>query len=173
MTPVRSIKNQYLGINAHLHSTFQSEGVWDSFHTAQITYLTAALKAKLLPMGYTAESQESLQIRRLGEPVARPESDVTIYDTDRERSLRPFTGHVGGSQRVAILDIMTLREELSPYRAIAIYELAPGKPGAVSWWHGLVSRRINRRAMRLITRTTAQLLQAAYIRGTDTCTSPR
>lgn len=78
MPPIRSAKNQYRGINAHLHSYWQSEGGWDSFHSNHITYLTSALKAKLLPMGYTAETQQSLQIRRLGEPAGRPESDVTL-----------------------------------------------------------------------------------------------
>lgn len=28
MDPVKSIKNQYLGINAHLHSLWQAEGSW-------------------------------------------------------------------------------------------------------------------------------------------------
>jgi len=32
MKAVRSIKNQYIGINAHLHSLWQSEGGWDEFH---------------------------------------------------------------------------------------------------------------------------------------------
>src|SRR5688572_13293980 len=71
MPPIRSIKNQYRGINAHLHSFWQSEGGWDSFHSSHITYLTAALKAKLLPKGYTAESQQSLQIRSLEDELSQ------------------------------------------------------------------------------------------------------
>lgn len=44
MEEVRSIKNQYLGINAHLHSLWQAEGDWDEFHASHIIYLANALK---------------------------------------------------------------------------------------------------------------------------------
>lgn len=54
MKPVRSTKNQYIGINAHLHSLWQAEGGWDEFHAAHIIYLANSLKVPLLPRGYTA-----------------------------------------------------------------------------------------------------------------------
>jgi len=80
MQPVRSIKNQYHGINAHLHSHWQSVGGWNSFHSNHIADLLRLLRAKLLPMGYTAEIEPSLQIRRLDAPAGEPESDITIFD---------------------------------------------------------------------------------------------
>jgi hypothetical protein len=80
--PIRTLTNQYRGINAHLHSQWQASGGWDEFHTAYIVYLANALKATLRPLGYTASIEQSLQIRRQGFPISRPESDVTIYDPD-------------------------------------------------------------------------------------------
>jgi hypothetical protein len=123
MPEIRSRVNQYRGINAHLHSYFQSEGGWDAFHTKQIVYLTNALKAQLLPMGYTAEAEQSLQIRRLGEPDGKPESDVTIYDTDPSRvsSGRASNIQKGASNAVRLPDMVRAEEEISPYNAVAIY----------------------------------------------------
>lgn len=60
---VRSIKNQYLGINVHLYSRCQATYGWPEFHTAHLVDLTRTLKTQLLPMGYTAGIQDSLQIR--------------------------------------------------------------------------------------------------------------
>lgn len=128
MTPIRSIKNQYQGINAHLHSLWQVEGGWDAFHNNHITYLTAALKAQLLPMGYTAENQQSLQIRRFGEPAGKPESDVTIYDRNppHHRSSSPLLS--GGAYPVLpIPAVMAIEDELAQYDAIAIYEFVSGQ----------------------------------------------
>jgi hypothetical protein len=36
MQPIRAIKNQYPGINAHLHSFWQGEGEWNNFHNRHI-----------------------------------------------------------------------------------------------------------------------------------------
>ena len=129
MTPLRSVKNQYRGIKAHAHSYWQADGGWDSFHSNHITFLTSALKAKLLPMGYTAESQQSLQIRRLGEPAGKPESDVTIYDTDPARPLRPYQQPSGTSYQVVLNmpEAISLEAELAPYQSIAIYQFEASK----------------------------------------------
>ena len=40
---VCSVKNQYHGINAHLHSYWQSMGGWHSFHGKHIADLLRAL----------------------------------------------------------------------------------------------------------------------------------
>ena len=61
MQPVRSIKNQYLGVNAHLQSYWQSQGGWAEFHGNHIADLMRLLRAKLLPMGYTANYETSIQ----------------------------------------------------------------------------------------------------------------
>ncbi len=59
MKPVRSIKNQYRGINAHLHSFWQARHKWNRFHNVHIAHLVGLLKAQLLPMGYTAVNEEA------------------------------------------------------------------------------------------------------------------
>lgn len=66
----------YWGINAHLHSLWQAEGGWDEFHASHLIYLANALKIPLLPMGYTAGVQQSLQIRHANTPDGKPEADV-------------------------------------------------------------------------------------------------
>lgn len=53
MSPIRTRRNLYRGINAHLHSYWQAQGGWNGFHASHIVYLTTALKADLLPLGYT------------------------------------------------------------------------------------------------------------------------
>lgn len=118
MNPVRSIKNQYVGINAHLHSVLLDEGRWGGFHTAHIAALANGLRAKLRLMGYTAEIEESLQIRRLGEGSSLPKADLLIYDTQ--------TAHQFAHESVLEIPLLDLLEdELSdkPYRALAIYEV--------------------------------------------------
>ncbi len=142
MTPVRSVKNQYQGINAHLHSYWQAEGGWNGFHTAHIGDLSKMLKARLLPMGYTADLEPSLQIRRLDHPVGEPESDVTIYDLDPVRPLQPNSPQLPRSE-VLVLPIPELLDERplseKQFQAVAIYELVPGKRGQPVAWIELLS----------------------------------
>jgi Protein of unknown function (DUF4058) len=130
MQPLRSIKNQYLGINAHLHSLWQSEGGWDEFHAGHIIYLANALKIPLLPLGYMAGVQQSLQIRRANTPDGRPEADVLIYDTNRQRSYQPFpssqSGH--GLLILPVPELLEVKEQgVEEYHAIGIYQFALGK----------------------------------------------
>lgn len=123
MKKVVSVKNQYLGINAHLHSFWQKMGGWKEFHTSHIVYLTTLLKASLLPLGYTAGIEDSLQIRRSETEEGRPESDVAIHDRDPVRSFMPYTGGVAVAEKgevFTISDLLLDYEELSEYRAIAI-----------------------------------------------------
>lgn len=135
--PIRSIKNQYHGINAHLHSLWQGEGGWSGFHTVQIGHLLTALKAKLRPLGYTADVEQSLQIRRIDDSKNRPRPDVMIYDP---HPFRPSTAsHVAQNplQTIPLLELLD-DDELSekPFRSIVIYEADPvtlrhGEP--VAW----------------------------------------
>lgn len=131
--PVRSIKNQYRGINAHLHSFLQSEGGWPEFHTRHIVHLADALKSILLPMGYTTAIEPSIQIRRIdtfSEP-AYPEADIAVYDFDSSRLQKPLSplriSHPG--ELVLSVEDMLREESLSEkdYNAIKIYELKPVK----------------------------------------------
>jgi Protein of unknown function (DUF4058) len=131
--PVRSIRNQYLGINAHLHSFWQAVGGWSRFHTNHISDLLRTLRPVLLPMGYDADIEPSLQIRRVDDsgPDLRPESDVTIYDLDPARAR--LSRHAPSAASVAEL-VLPIPEALfgeplseKEYGAIGIYEYAPGK----------------------------------------------
>ncbi|MEZ4863131.1 MAG: DUF4058 family protein [Caldilineaceae bacterium] len=128
MQPVRSIKNQYLGINAHLHSHWQTVGGWSDFHSAHITDLSKTLKAQLLPMGYTTEIEPSLQIRRVDDSRDWPESDITIYDLLRDHTpvLTPATT---SSATLAPLSLLIEDAPVSekPYGAVAVYEYIPRK----------------------------------------------
>ena len=126
MNPVRATRNQYIGINAHLHSLLQSGLGWQEFHTSHIVHLTSALKLQLRPLGYTASVEESLQIRRYGEPQRNPKSDVLIYDEDPIRPYRPIYPSVGSTQDVVMpLPIMLdlAEEEMEHHRAIGIYPI--------------------------------------------------
>lgn len=130
MKPIRAIKNQYTGINAHLHSLWQADGGWDEFHAAHVIYLANALKIPLLPMGYTAGVQQSLQIRRADTPHGRPEADVLIYDTDPQRSYEPLPPSKSGYGLLVmpIAELLEAKEQGSKdYHAIGLYQFAPGK----------------------------------------------
>lgn len=125
MQPVRSVKNQYHGVNAHLHSYWQNASGWNSFHGNHIADLLRLLRVQLLPLGYTAEMEPSLQIRRLDAPAGEPESDITIFDRDAIRPLlapETFTPPAG----VLVLSAPTVLQEPpvseSEFRAVAIYE---------------------------------------------------
>jgi hypothetical protein len=132
--PVRSVKNQYPGINAHLHSFWQGEGGWNNFHSPHITFLTTALNAALYPMGYTAKIEDSVQIRRADEH--RLQSDITIYDIQPERfdvSSRSTAGTLNGV--VLPLPVMLeLPNPISekPYPAVVIYR-RNNTQKAVAW----------------------------------------
>jgi hypothetical protein len=119
MSPVHAVKNQYLGINVHLHSYWQAEQKWNRFHNAHITDLVKLMKAQLLPLGYTAEMEESLQIRRVGDDLLRrSKSDFLVYDSTPER---PFTVHTTSASGLTVAEL--IEEDVEhPYFAIAIYE---------------------------------------------------
>jgi Protein of unknown function (DUF4058) len=127
MPSIRSIKNQYRGINAHLHSRLQTEGGWDSFHTIHISHLTTALQIQLAPLGYEADIEQSLQIRRSLEPARYPTSDVTIYDPDLSRQYQPVPVTSNMQEIVMpIPDLLSLRdEEIKTYKAVGLYQAVP------------------------------------------------
>lgn len=127
MKPVKAVKNQYLGINAHLHSYWQGDGDWGEFHASYIIDLSRALKAQLAPLGYVAGIQKSIQIRRATIDDGKPESDITIYDTQPTRPFaaaqpQPIKGY---DMMIALPDVLEAEEELAEFRALAIYEAKP------------------------------------------------
>lgn len=119
MTVLRTIKNQYYGVNAHLHSYWQNQGGWDGFHTNHITDLMRLMRIQLMPLGYIADIEQSLQIRRLDMPIGRPESDITIYDTKPQPMQQRLSSL--SEQAIAITALMDVDKEFAQYRAIAIY----------------------------------------------------
>lgn len=123
MQAIKSSRNLYRGINAHLHSFLQGENKWNRFHNAFIEHLTHALNVQLRPMGYVAEAEESMQVRRMNERRI-PRSDVTIYDTDPQRA----TQYPTATSRTLTLTIDELIAEPDverAYLAIGIYERLP------------------------------------------------
>ncbi len=134
MKPIRIIKNQYLGVNAHLQSQLQAEGTWDHFHSLHIGDLTKLLAVALYPMGYTALNEESLQIRRIDEPKRFPEADVLILDTDPVRASKPSSRIVGetGELVLAVPELLGIADvQAHPYRSVAIYSENNDSP--VAW----------------------------------------
>ncbi|MBC7809806.1 MAG: DUF4058 family protein [Burkholderiales bacterium] len=102
--PIYSRKNQYVGINAHLHSVMQNlSGTWGVFHSTHIIHLAEAINQRL-PAGYTVVPEIGMQIREhhphSGESAAeflqrrQPKSkrnrrsikpDISVYDREIER----------------------------------------------------------------------------------------
>jgi hypothetical protein len=148
MNPVRSVKNQYRGVNAHLHSYWQETG-WNNFHNAYIGAMTAELRRLLLPRGYTALMEESIQIRRGDEYARHPQSDVTIYDFDLDRS-RTSAGGQALSGLVLPLKTMLAENPVSekPYYAVYIAprdETAPQQHREMIAWIEVLSPSNKRR----------------------------
>ncbi len=119
MKPVRSVKNQYPGINPHLHSYWQAEGEWSSFHTRHIVHLADTLMAQLRPLGYITKLEQSLQIRR--EKGGSPKSDVLISDLNPQRQFQPSTT-MAMAQTIPFGELLD-EDELSetPFWAVAVY----------------------------------------------------
>lgn len=72
---LRSRKNQYFGVNAHLHSYLQSNEGWTGFHGKSIADLAEIIK-RLLPPGYLVDTERSLQIR----DVNRETREITKWN---------------------------------------------------------------------------------------------
>ncbi len=130
---MRIILNQFLGINPLLHSQLQTEGGWDNFHVNHISDLTRFLQRDLRPLGYLAQTEQSLQIRRRDESVRQPESDVTLYDPQQRP---PPVTTLGGGLAYSVPDLLALvEEEIATYRAIGIYQkdTQDNRGEAVAW----------------------------------------
>ncbi len=124
--PIHSIHNLYRGINAHLHSLWQAESGWSGFHTNQISDLYKTLRAQLLPIGYDAEIEDSLQIRRIEGSARNPRADVLVYDTQPDPAPATVQSLKSGAFRYPAMEL--LAEDLvseTPFRALAIYRLRP------------------------------------------------
>jgi len=127
MAEIKSIKNQYRGINAHFNSQRQQPGGgWKSFHNSHIAHLEMAMRAGLRLMGYTAEIEDALQIWHGSDRGIRPISDVTIYDQAPRRPHTPsatFTPAAGAATLSISAAMDRTAIDAKPYWALAIYEL--------------------------------------------------
>jgi hypothetical protein len=137
MKPVRSVKNQYRGINAHLHSLLQHQGGWSDFHARHIVHIADTLKSQLRSMRYTAGVEESVQIKRLSGRLYEPESDVLIYDTEPPR-LATTTETAAALEGSTTIAELIAEEQISekPFHAVIIYDVRAGQSGRgkpVAW----------------------------------------
>lgn len=122
MQPVRTRKNQYHGINAHLHSYWQADEGWADFHGPHITDLYRHINGKLLPIGYSAHVERSMQIRRWDDAPTRPRSDIIIRDRDPQRGRQFAPSALAEPARSTVADFVLMAEDgEKPYRAIGIY----------------------------------------------------
>jgi hypothetical protein len=133
MQPVRSIKNQYPGINAHLHSYWQGAKKWNRFHNFYIGRLMASLKIQLLPLGYTAEMEESLQIRRVSDDLYHPKADILVSDLNFRRERQPLILSSPAAQVMVIDELLEFEQDREhPYYSVVIYEQSE-KSDPIAW----------------------------------------
>lgn len=82
--PVTSRKNEYRGVNAHLHSYYLAYGGWEGFHNKHVGDLGEVFSLAL-PPGYTVDTEQSLQISGFPPgwdmPTLRTRPDLTVYST--------------------------------------------------------------------------------------------
>lgn len=139
---IQATRNLYRGINAHLHSHYQAHGGWHAFHAAHINDLMRGLLPDLLPMGYSASLETSLQIRREGQSDKHPRADVAIFDRQPQHPPVTAAQTPNVATFVAPLpDVLPLPPDLAPYRAVVVYALdAPqGLQGQAVAWIELLS----------------------------------
>lgn len=130
-------QNQYRGLNAHLHSYLQSKkGDWENFHFQHILHINEVMMDVLEPLGYTASSQQSLQIRLANGEHRYPESDVTLYDPDLQRAAQP-RAMASSPAHAYVMPLETyismVDEDTLFYRAVAIYPLEKEEGRPVAW----------------------------------------
>jgi Protein of unknown function (DUF4058) len=130
---LQSDQNQYAGVNAHLHSHFQAQGDWDSFHASTIVQLAQHLNARL-PRGYLVDVEQSLQLREIhpdtGEFIRRrPKPDLTVYQSATPSAARAATMPSAAPTLVQSVEatLYPLTDEY--YRALVVYhtEDSPGR----------------------------------------------
>ena len=139
MTPVRSVKNQYVGINAHLHSFLQGAGEWSDFHLRHNAQLANSLTLPLREMNYFASNKLSLQLRRIEDDYPHmPRADVAIRDRQPYSRSGTATALQGA---LALRDIGELDDTAEFfYYAVAIYERLPDfQRGELVAWMELLS----------------------------------
>lgn len=97
---IHMLRNQYRGVNAHLHSHFQRRGGWAEFHRAHMNDLLEELQSVLWPdTGYTVRLERSIQPvhndmfpdkSTASHPEYKVEVDEYAFSTDRDLSRLPL-----------------------------------------------------------------------------------
>jgi hypothetical protein len=123
---IHSQVNQYRGVNAHLHSYYQSHGGWAGFHGSHIADLGRSLNA-LLPAGYIIDTEQSLQIREFhpvtGERLLkRTQPDMTIFTHLTQPVQTGSAGAAAPTLTQPLLETIPLGEDLY-FMALVIYHL--------------------------------------------------
>jgi hypothetical protein len=127
---LHSRKNEYRGVNAHLHSIFQNEEGWQGFHNGHVTDLGRVL-SHALPPGYRVDMERSLQIREYhpdtGEKIRRPQPDVTLYhkETAAPHAQRTSAASVVPTLTQPIRAAIERDDDSLYYTALVIYKTAP------------------------------------------------
>jgi hypothetical protein len=120
---IHTLKNQYRGVNAHLHSKLQRESdtpsMFPAFHAALIINMVQTLNVILYPLGYQAVGEQSLQIRFDDVVGARPIPDLTIYDSPRTAS--PALAPATFVTPTLAISIEATLEKPQTYKAVIIY----------------------------------------------------
>lgn len=132
--PIRTQRNLFNGVNPLLHSRWQARHGWHNFHNIYITYTVGLMRKQLLPMGYTAQIEDSLQIRRVGDDqpgkTYKPRADILIADSLWHTS-------TGTALAEPVLRLEQLLEDIDtehPYNSIVIYpQDAPPEDTPVAW----------------------------------------
>jgi len=125
--------NPYKGINAHLNSMLQNtDGMWESFHAAQIVAWAQFLDQQL-PDGYYALPEQSLQISEhaLASP-RRPRPDVTIFEHSPTHTAPLTSSPSTPTLTKAVIEVFEVVEKKF-LTSVMIYDgrsQVPGKPVA-------------------------------------------
>lgn len=126
--PIHSDKNLYPGINPHLNSLLQNEpGAWESFHADHVTDLARGID-RVLPPGYFARAEKSLQVSESVAATLRIgdiKPDVTVYRAARPKSASPAAvpAATPPTATLPIPETLTEEEQLS---SVVIYQAGEG-----------------------------------------------
>lgn len=126
--PIHAPHNLYRGVNPHLMSLLQTSGdelsLYESFHNALIGYLRMQLNQHL-PEGYSALSEQSLQILTDAPKPKRPRPDVTVF-RKRDMPIVQARGLPPAAEPTLIIDIEDLLADLPEYlTAVTVYQIKP------------------------------------------------
>lgn len=124
-----SMKNPFPGVNPYLNGRLQTHtGDWPEFHTLHIGDIFALMKAQLLPMGYTAGVEQSIQIKHIDTGwITRPRADITVYTPDTPRSPAGKPASDTGEVILPLVEWVNI-EDVEFYQAVTIRQDAQSTP---------------------------------------------